>query len=188
MRLESLKAIAEVQTSEQLKNALLRKTVNTKISEVTPGSKIAHWRHQYKSKGKSIKKKGGYVIARFIRADPDGHTAWIQSGNRTLQVDWHQLRPAFGFEQWSPSQEDLKALREAEANIAEGKVSSERGPGPPDDEPLDPDVLSYDHASAEAPVIIPLEEPLGAPLEAPPTPAYAATHVQARESSQLQYL
>ncbi len=85
------------------------------------------------------------MIGRFVRADPDGHTCWIHSGTRTMQVDWPQVRPACGFENWTPDAEDIAALKTAEANIAKGLVSDARGPGPPDDELLEPEILPYDH-------------------------------------------
>lgn len=141
MRLESIKAIAEVNIDQQLKNSILRKTVNTKIPDVSPGARVAYWRDQIRRR--STKKKGGYVIARFIRADPDGHTCWLHSGNRTIQVDWIQVRPCFGFEHWIPSEEDITALKTAEANLRKGRVSEERGPPPPPDEPREPEILDY---------------------------------------------
>ena len=32
-------------------------------------------------------------------------------GTQTVRVDRNQLRPAYGFESWSPTDEDIKALK-----------------------------------------------------------------------------
>ena len=73
----------------------------------------------------------------------DGSCAWVQIGWQTVKVDRAQMRPAYGFENWTPDGDDVQALRTAEKNFLSGEVSDERGPGPPEDEPLIPEIADY---------------------------------------------
>ena len=92
-------------------------------------------------RGRSTKKKGGYVIGRLMTWD--GSCAWVQIGWQTVKVDRAQMRPAYGFESWTPDDEDIRALKSAEKNFLEGEVSDERGPVPPEDEPHIPEIADY---------------------------------------------
>ena len=85
------------------------------------------------------RKKGGYVIGRLVTFDKN--CAWVQLGTQTVRVDRNQLRPAYGFEAWSPSHEDVQALKDAEKNFLDGEVYNLTGPPPPEDEPLEPEIL-----------------------------------------------
>ncbi|CAE7356139.1 RE2 [Symbiodinium sp. CCMP2592] len=104
--------------------------------DISPGAKCAVWRSQLRGKGP--RKRGGYVIGRLVTFD--GHCAWVQLGTQTVKVDRNQLRPAYGFEAWSPTDEDIKALKNAEANLLSGEVEDWQGEAPPDDEPLFPEL------------------------------------------------
>ncbi|CAK9028994.1 unnamed protein product [Durusdinium trenchii] len=53
------------------------------------------------------------------------------------KVTYEQLRPAYGMESWTPSLEDMKALKTAELALTDGLWRDERGPGPPEEETLD---------------------------------------------------
>ena len=44
-----------------------------------------------------------------------------------------QLRAAFGFEQWSPDGQDVRALKDASTSFNQ-QVMDERGPQPPEEE------------------------------------------------------
>lgn len=66
-----------------------------------------------------------------------------RSGSSTVKADRAQLRPAYGFENWTPEQEDIKALKQAEKNFLAGEVEDATGPPPPEDEPLQPEILDY---------------------------------------------
>ena len=57
-----------------------------------------------------------------------------------MRVDRDQLRPAYGFESWSPTDEDIKALKDAEANLLRGEVEDLQGEPPPEDESLFPEL------------------------------------------------
>ena len=65
-------------------------------------------------------KKGSWNLARFLAYDPDRKSCWIQLGKTSLRVGTTQLRPASGWEAWTPSDSDLKLIREAENNFAAG--------------------------------------------------------------------
>ena len=130
-RAEAQKALADVNVDTHVRRAILRKTAHMKVDDITPGAKVAVWRSQLR--GKSTKKRGGYVIGRLITWD--GSCAWVQIGWQTVKVDRAQMRPAYGFESWTPSDEDIAALRQAEDNFLQGEVEDGRDEAPPDDEP-----------------------------------------------------
>ena len=85
-------------------------------------------------RGRSTKKRGAWVVARFLSYDPDGRSAWLHSGTTTLQVSLEQLRGAYGFEQWQPSIEDINTLRNAASNIRQDLWQDHRTTAPPQDE------------------------------------------------------
>ena len=109
--------------------------------QILPGSLAAYWRWTKRSAGK---KRGGYVIGRlylFLHHDPDNKSAWLQAGSTTVQVTYEQLRPAYGLESWTPSLTDIRALKNAEKSLADGLWQDHRGPGPPPDEPMEPELM-----------------------------------------------
>ncbi|CAL1162801.1 unnamed protein product [Cladocopium goreaui] len=91
LRAEAMKALAEINTSQSLRRALLRKTATPHHNQLLPGQNCAYWRWQ-NPRGRSTKKRGAWVVARFLSYDPDGRSAWLHSGTTTLQVSLEQLR------------------------------------------------------------------------------------------------
>ena len=133
VRCEALKTLHQLDCSQHLRRALLRKTRVTKIADLNPGQPCAFWR--WTKRGS--KKRGSWVLGRFLSWDPShvGKQAWIRSGATTTLVTSEQLRAAFGYEDWVPSKEDIGALKDA-ANKFE-LLLDDRGNGPPDDLPLE---------------------------------------------------
>ena len=64
-RAEAQKAVADVNVDSHVRRALLRKTAHTRVDDLPIGSKVAVWRSQLR--GRSTKKKGGYVLGRLVR-------------------------------------------------------------------------------------------------------------------------
>ena len=167
-RAEAQKAAAQVNVDQHVRRALLRKTAHMRVQDIAPGAKCAVWRSQLRGKGP--KKKGGYVIGRLVTFD--GRCAWVQLGTQTVKVDRNQLRPAYGFESWAPDAEDIQALKDAEKNLLDGNVHSLEGPPPPDDEPLEPDVIvpPTPQTTAILAPSTPALPPTPMPLERPASP------------------
>ena len=161
IRAEAIKTIHDLDVSSHLRRALLRKTRITKIADVLPGQKCAYWR--WSKRGQ--KKRGSWVMARFLSWDPSavGKQAWLKTGGSTTLVTAEQLRCAFGFEDWSPNEEDVEALKNASENFSKHLLDDR---GPPPDQPQLP----------EQDEIIPIDEEIN-PLTpsmmvpAPQTPA-----------------
>ena len=162
VRCEALKTLHQLDCSHHLRRALLRKTRVTKIADLNPGQPCAFWR--WTKRGS--KKRGSWVLGRFLSWDPShlGKQAWIRSGATTTLVTSEQLRAAFGFEDWTPSKDDIDALKDA-ANRFD-RLLDDRGFGPPDDQVEDDDVEPMEEQH-------PLEEmpPLTPAMMAPATPA-----------------
>ena len=116
LRAEAIKALADINTSQALRRALLWKTATTHAMDLQPGQNCAYWRWQV-PKGRSTKKKGAWIVARFLSYDPDGKSAWLHSRTTTVHVALEQLRGAVGFEQWQPTREDQQMLKQAANNI-----------------------------------------------------------------------
>lgn len=144
LRAEALKALAEINTSQSLRRALLRKTSTAHQHDLLPGQNCAYWRWQ-NPKGRSTKKRGAWVVARFLSYDPDGRSAWLHSGTTTLQVALEQIRSAYGFENWQPSKDDIKVLRDAAANLRQDLWQDHKASAPPIDED------AYDYQLDELP-------------------------------------
>jgi hypothetical protein len=68
--------------------------------------------------------------SRVLSWDPSApqRLAWVRGGNGTTLVSVEQLRAATGFESWSPSEEDIKALKEAQVDFEEHLTKDEIGP------------------------------------------------------------
>ena len=98
------KALIEINTSQSLRRALLRKTATAHHNELLPGQNRAYWRWQ-NPRGRSTKKRGAWVVARFLAYEPDGRSAWLHAGTTTVQTSLEQIRAAHGFENWQPSKE-----------------------------------------------------------------------------------
>ena len=160
MRCEAMKAIAEASASSTLRRALLRKTNPENLLEPTPGSLLAYWRWTTRSH----RKRGGYRIARYLGKDPDNRTLWLQSGSQTVRVAHHQVRDVFGYEQFVPTPEDVKALHDAEQNLRQDQWVDHQLPAevqPP--ELPQPDDLEFQFP--EAPIVVQPEVPLSIPQQ-----------------------
>ncbi|CAE8672696.1 unnamed protein product, partial [Polarella glacialis] len=130
-RAEAIKAMAEAQVDSELTKAILRQTVHTHESDkLVPGARCAFWRDQVRNRKGS---RGAYVLGTFVRFD-DSKTgfqnAWVMSSGR-LRMNW------------IPDPQDVAALKSAEKLIQTGEYSVDRGPAPPVDEPLVPEVVEY---------------------------------------------
>ena len=131
IRAEALKTLHDLDTSQHLRRALLRKTRATRVADLLPGQKCAFWRWQRRGP----KKRGSWIIGRFLSWDPSyvGKQAWIRTGSTTTLVTAEQLRAAFGFEQWSPDEQDVQALKDASSSFNR-QIMDERGPQPTEQE------------------------------------------------------
>lgn len=134
VRCEALKALHQLDCSQHLRRALLRKTRATKIADLQPGQACAFWRWTRRG----AKKRGSWKMGRFLSWDPShvGKQAWIRTGGSTTLVTAEQLRGAFGFEDWSPSPDDIKALKDASSRFT--ALLDDRG-APPGEQALDDD-------------------------------------------------
>jgi hypothetical protein len=126
LRIEAQQHLAAMSIDSNLRRALLRKSTTTGPQDLPVGSIAAYWRWT----AKSGKKRGGYKLARILGRDPDGKSLWLQAGTNTIKVAPHQIRPALGFEQWTPSYEDIKSLRSAVENLQHGELADEQIPPP----------------------------------------------------------
>ena len=128
LRAEALSALAQFAASQAVKRAMLRKTRNQNdLSQLLPGQTVAFWRMSGKSRQH---KKGSWNLARFLAFDPDKKSCWLQVGKTSIRVGTTQLRPAAGWENWTPSNEDLQIIKQAENNISAGLWLEEAGEEP----------------------------------------------------------
>ena len=128
VRAEAIKHIVDLNVSKQLRRALLRRTQNTRVPELQPGQQCAFWR--WTKRG--LKKRGGWVVSRFLSWDPSypNKMAWVKTGTTTTLVTAEQLRPATGFEHWTPSREDIAALKQASTDFSQHMLEDQTGPAP----------------------------------------------------------
>ena len=129
LRAEALTALAQFSASQAVRRALLRKIRNQGDPTIEPGQTIAYWRQQGRSRQH---KRGAWNLARFLALDPDRESAWVQVGRHSLKIGVAQIRPAAGWENWVPSQEDLETIRQAEHNISDNLWLDDTGEAPPD--------------------------------------------------------
>ena len=132
VRCEALKTLHELDCSQHLRRALLRKTRATKVADLQPGQPCAYWRWTRRG----AKKRGSWKMGRFLSWDPShvGKQAWVRTGGSTTLVTAEQLRGAFGFEDWTPAPEDIRALKDAAHRF--DALLDDRG-APPEEQPLD---------------------------------------------------
>ena len=128
LRAEAIRHIHDVATDQAIRKAILRKTRRTEIPDISPGDRCAFWRWR-KIGGR---KCGAWVVARFLSWDPEapGKNAWVRTSTTTTLVTCEQLRVAVGFEQWSPDEDDVKALKDATKALKDSVWEDERGPAP----------------------------------------------------------
>ena len=128
LRAEALSALARFSAAQAVRRALLRKTPTQQdLSSLEAGQAIAYWRQTGRARQH---KRGAWNLGRFLAWDPDRKSAWIQVGNHTNKVGSNQLRRAAGWEQWTPSTEDMQLIRQAEHNITD-RLWSDHTTDPP---------------------------------------------------------
>ena len=148
-----MKAIAEASASSTLRRTLLRKTNPENILEPMPGSLLAYWRWTTRSH----RKRGGYRIARYLGKDPDNRTLWLQLGSQTARVAHNQVRDVFGYEQFVPTPEDVKALHLRQDQWVDHQL-------PPEvEQPELPQPDDLDFQFPEAPIVVQPDIPRFAP-------------------------
>ena len=166
-RCEAIKCLAELNASQALRRALLRKTRSTKVPDVMPGQRVAVWRWQKRG----AKKRGAWTMCRFLSWDPGnpGHQAWVRLGSTTVLTTAEQMRTAFGFEQWTPNEEDIAALKDATNHFQESLIEDQRGPPPKetDELPAVDELADNFETGTQTPAM----------TAVPPTPAAAAVPV-----------
>ena len=143
LRAEAITALSQLSASQAVRRALLRKTRHQKdATHLQPGQPVAFWRWTGKSRQH---KRGSWNLGRFLGHDPDRKSVWIQVGKNSLRVGTTQLRPAVGWESWTPSEEDVQLLKDAEANIAQGLWGDavEDGPGEEEAAAADYDLMQF---------------------------------------------
>ncbi len=188
VRCEALKTLHELDCSQHLRRALLRKTRATKVADLQPGQACAYWRWSRRGS----KKRGSWKIGRFLSWDPShvGKQAWLRTGGSTTLVTAEQLRGAFGFEQWSPSPEDVRALKDAATRF--DTLLDDRGPSP-EDLPIEDDEVQGELDEEIRPDIQPLPPSMMVPVTppelragAPSTPPLQPQQLSQPDSSQHQ--
>eukprot|EP00434_Breviolum_minutum_P022664 symbB.v1.2.020001.t1/scaffold1659.1/size107071/3 len=143
LRAEALSALAQFSASQAVKRALLRKTrTQHDLHALQPGQAVAYWRMSGKTRQH---KRGAWNLARFLAWDPDKKSAWLQVGKHSVRIGKTQIRAASGWENWSPSEEDLKTIKDAENNIAQGLWQEELGDQPEEEDEghIDEDIFSF---------------------------------------------
>ncbi|CAK9031626.1 unnamed protein product, partial [Durusdinium trenchii] len=159
-RCEAIKCLADMNASQSLRRALVRKTRITKVPDVMPGQRVAIWRWQKRG----AKKRGAWTMCRFLSWDPShpGRQAWVRLGSTTVLTTAEQMRTAFGFEQWTPDEEDIAALKNATTQFQESLLDDQRGPPPKEIDEL-PAVDEIAEASTQTPVMTALPSAAAAP-------------------------
>ncbi|CAE7200822.1 GIP [Symbiodinium microadriaticum] len=114
LRADALRALAEFSASTAVRRALLRKTRHQDPAEFQPGQPLAYWRWTGRARQH---KRGAWSLGRFLSLDPDRKSLWLQVGTSTVKVAANQVRQACGWEEWTPSAEDIKILKDAEHNL-----------------------------------------------------------------------
>ena len=143
LRAEALSALAQFSASQAVKRALLRKTrTQQDLHALQSGQAVAYWRMSGKTRQH---KRGAWNLARFLAWDPDKKSAWLQVGKHSVRVGKTQIRAASGWENWSPSEADLKIIKDAENNIAQGLWQEELGDQPEPDEEghIDEEIFNF---------------------------------------------
>ena len=114
--LSSRRAIMDWNINDEIRRSILKKVQAAGADDFRVGLKVAYWR-EHVVRGR---KRKGYVLYIFagydggLRGRGENNNAWVVSGGRHIQVSRRQLRRAVGFETWTPSKEDINALRRAE--------------------------------------------------------------------------
>ena len=196
LRAEAQQQVAAMAVDSSFRRALLRKT-NDQAARLHPdqapiGSIVAYWRWT----ARSGKKRGGYRLARLLGRDPDGKSYWLQSGTNTIKVAQHQLRLAYGFEQWEPDQQDVRRLKDASDNIHRGDLLDEQLPlqqrsdpeQPQGSDGLEDDLREFfdETQTVPVPAMIPVPPPEAAAVQSETQEATAQTDPYQQPDLQIQ--
>ena len=171
VRTEALNHLGTMNVDRGLRRALLRKTQNTKVPDLQPGQRCAFWR--WRKRG--LRKRGAWTTGKFLSWDPEHpeKQAWVKTGTGTLLVATEQLRAAVGFEEWTPDEQDIAALRDAATDLKDSMWSDERGPGRLGDEATIDDGV-YEHQPQTPRSLPPTPFVPAAPSAAPAPPRLPA--------------
>ena len=118
VRHEAMKAFADYEFNQALRRAMLRKGRPYR-GPLEVGQKIAYYRHRTQLDGEGTVE--GYRQGMIIGLDP-GPTGsvWIRNTRgRVVQAAREQVRSVEGEELWSPSTEDIKALKDTETDLSQ---------------------------------------------------------------------
>ncbi|CAE7467549.1 CML10, partial [Symbiodinium pilosum] len=111
LRAEAMKALAEHTASSAIRRAVLRKAHHQQnLRDLQPGQAVAFWRWS----------------GRFVSHDPDNKSVWLQVNTTTVKVANNQVRVACGWEEWTPSPEDIAILKDAERNLRDNLWEDQR--------------------------------------------------------------
>jgi hypothetical protein len=123
-RVSALRSAADLEGDQAIRTAVLRKATHMKELWPEPGQPVCVWREQSGRKRQNKTASAGFRPATFCYWDPgtEGRgqqaLAWVRCGSRTLAVAREQLRPAVGYEHWSPDRRAWQELRAAQADLA----------------------------------------------------------------------
>lgn len=167
LRAEAVTTLMQISASQAVRRGLLRKTrPQQDLPRLQPGQTIAFWRWQGRSRQH---KKGSWSLGRYLASDPDKKSSWIQVGKTTIRIGNNQIRLACGWEDWSPSEEDVKLLKDAEANLSQGLWDDSRGDPPGEDEAQMIDQEIFNFRPIQEPRLHPVQTELQ-DQSLPPTP------------------
>ena len=153
LRAEALAALAQFSASQAVRRAILRKTGNQNdLHNLQPGQTGAFWRMQGRSRQH---KKGSWNLARFLAFDPDRKSCWVQLGKTSLRVGTTQLRAAAGWENWTPSSQDIELIKNAENNISRGLWLDETGAPPTEEDAMNVDEELFNFRQQKMPPLPP---------------------------------
>jgi len=118
VRHEAMKAFADYEFNQALRRAMLRKGRPYR-GPLEVGQKIAYYRHRTQLDGEGTVE--GYRQGMIIGLDPGpSGSVWIRNNRgRVVQAAREQVRSVEGEELWSPSTEDIKALKDTEIDLSQ---------------------------------------------------------------------
>ena len=123
-RVSALRVAADLEGNQLIRTAVLRKATHMREFDPEPGQTVCIWREQSGRKRQSKTSSAGYRPATFCLWDPgtEGRgqkaMAWVRCGSRTLAVAREQIRPAYGYEHWTPDRQAWQELRAAQVDLA----------------------------------------------------------------------
>jgi len=131
VRHEAIKCFSDYEFDQSLRKAMLRKGRPFR-GPLEIGQKIAYYRHRTQMDGEGSVE--GYRQGMIIGLDP-GPTGsvWIRdSRGRIVQASREQVRSVEGEELWTPSMDDISALKDAELDLQQKHLLAfdHRGPAP----------------------------------------------------------